>query len=124
MQYKTSSALFEKFGTVYDVPVDLEKTDMICRFAETPVKESISLFYCFDCEVYLEIQSGMAALIVSEMPETDTFESFAIHRYIKLKPNVYFQLTAVSSHVTYRLITEKEYVASNTLITPATKVSL
>ena len=119
MQYKTSSALFEKFGTVYDVPVDLEKTDMICRFAETPVKESISLFYCFDCEVYLEIQSGMAALIVSEMPETDTFESFAIHRYIKLKPNVYFQLTAISSHVTYRLITEKEYVASNTLITPA-----
>ena len=86
---------------------------MICRTGEAPVKESISLFYCFDCEVCLEIQSGMAALIVSEMPETDTFESFAVHRYIKLKPNIYFQLAAVSAHVTYRLITEKEFILTD-----------
>ena len=119
MQHKTSSAIFEKYGTVYDNPIDLEKTGMICRIAETSVKESISLFYCFDCEVCLEIQSGMAALIVSEMPETDTFESFAVHRYIRLKPQIYFQLAAVGAQITYRLITEKEYISSTTVVTPA-----
>ncbi len=119
MQHKTSSSFFEKYGTVYDHPIDLEKTGMICREAEAAVKESFSLFYCFDCEVCLEVQSGMAALIVSEMPETDTFETFAVHRYIRLKPHIYFQLAAVSAHVSYRLITENEYISQHTVITPA-----
>lgn len=119
MQHKTSSLLFEKYGSVYDTPIDMEQTDMICRTAEVSVKESISLFYCFDCEVYLEIQSGMAALIVSEMPETETFESFAVHRYIKLKPHIYFQVAAVSASVSYRLITEHDYISSTTVISPA-----
>lgn len=119
MQHKTSSSLFEKYGTVYDDPVNLEVTGMICREAETAIKESISLFYCFDCEVYLELQSGMAALIVSETPETDTFEVFAVHRYVKLKPHIYFQIAAVSSQVSYRLITENEYISAPFLLTPA-----
>lgn len=119
MQYKTSSSFFSKYGSVYALPVDLENTNMICREAETTIKESISLFSCFDCEVCIEINSGMAALIVSEMPETDTFEAFAIHRFVKLKPHIYFQVVAVSSHVSYRLITEKEYISSPQLITPA-----
>lgn len=119
MQHKTSSSHFSQYGSVYAHPVDLEKTGMICREAETTVKESISLFSCFDCEVCIEITSGMAALIVSEMPETDTFEAFAIHRYVRLKPHVYFQVVAVSSYVSYRLITEKEYISTPQLITPA-----
>lgn len=119
MQHKTSSSFFEKYGSVYDTPVNLETSGMICRITEAAAKENFSLFYSFDCEVCLEIQSGMAALIVSDIPETDTFESFAIHRYIRLKPHVYFQVAAVNSHVTYRLITEKEYISSSTVITPA-----
>ena len=90
MQHKTSSSLFKKYGIVYDTPINLEETDMICREAETTIKESISLFSCFDCEVCIEVQSGMAAIIVSECAETETFEAFAIHRYIRLKPHIYF----------------------------------
>lgn len=119
MQHKTSSSLFEKYGSVYDHPIDLEKTGMICREGEVSIKESISLFNCFDCEVCIEIKSGMAALIVSEMPETETFEAFAVHRNVKLKPHVYFQVAAVSSHVSYRLITENEYIAAPQHLTPA-----
>lgn len=119
MQHKTSSSFFAKYGSVYSDPVNLEKTNMICREAESTIKESISLFSCFDCEVFIEVQSGMAALIVSEMPETDTFEAFAIHRNIRLKPHVYFQIAAVSSHVAYKLITENEYISTPQLITPA-----
>ena len=119
MQYKTSSSHFEKYGSVYDQPVVLEGSGMICREAETSVKESISLFYCFDCEVCIEVHSGMAALIVSEMPETDTFEAYAVHRYIRLKPHVYFQIAAVSAQVKYRLITEDQYISSTQLVSPA-----
>ena len=124
MQYKTSSSHFAKFGTVYDQPINLSESEMICRTAETSVKESISLFYCFDCEVCLEIQSGMAALIVSEMPETDTFQTFAAHRFIKLKPHIYFQVAAVSAYVSYRLITENEYIAAPQLLTSNLRLRL
>lgn len=119
MQYKTSSSHFEKYGSVYDCPIVLEGSGMICRETETSVKESISLFYCFDCEVCIEVHSGMAALIVSEMPETDTFEAYAVHRFVRLKPHIYFQVAAVSSHVKYRLITEDQYISTNQLISPA-----
>ena len=119
MQYKTSSSRFERFGSVYDYPLNLDATGMICREAKTTIKESISLFSCFDCEVYIELQSGMAALIVSSTPETETFEAFAVHRFVKLKPHVYFQVVAVSSLVSYKLITESEYISSPQLVTPA-----
>ena len=119
MQYKTSSSNFEKYGIVYDHPINLDGTGMICREAETNVKESISLVYCFDCEVCIEVHSGMAALIVSEMPETDTFEAYAVHRFIKLKPHVYFQVAAVNSKINYRLITEDQYISSTQLLSPA-----
>lgn len=119
MQYKTSSSHFEKYGSVYDQPIDLETTDMICREGEATIKETISLFYCFDCEVYIEVHKGMAALIVSEFPETDTFEAYAIHRYVKLQPHIYFQVVAVSSQVNYRLITEDQYISSYQVLSPA-----
>ena len=38
MQHKTSSSLFKKYGIVYDTPISLEETDMICREAETTIK--------------------------------------------------------------------------------------
>lgn len=119
MQHKTSSLHFKKYGSVYDDPLNLEETGMICRDGEITVKENISLFHCFDCEVCIEIKSGMAALIVSEIPETETFQAFAVHRNVRLKPHVYFQIVAVSSIVSYRLITENEYIAAPLHLTPA-----
>ena len=123
MQYKTSSSHFEKYGSVYDLPVDLISTGMICREAQAEIKESISLFYCFDCEVCIEISNGMAALIVSEIPETETFEAYAVHRYVRLKPHVYFQIAAVNSPVSYRLITDSQYISSPQLLNPAYQFS-
>lgn len=119
MQHKTSSLHFERFGSVYDHPVNLDETGMICRKAEATIKENISLFYSFDCEICLEIQSGMAAIIVSDLPETETFQSFAAHRFIRLKPHVYFQVAAVSPSVSYKLITEKEFISTPVVLTPA-----
>ena len=66
MQQKTSSALFEKYGTVYEYPLELENTDRISTDWHIIAKRNISSVYCFDREVFLEMQEGMAALIVSD----------------------------------------------------------
>lgn len=119
MQYKTSSSHFKKYGSVYEHPINLEETGMISREAEATAKKMLSQVYSFDCEVYLEMKSGMAALIVSETPEADTFEAFAVHRFIKLKPHIYFQIAAISSSVSYKLITEDEFICSPETLSPA-----
>lgn len=119
MQHKTSSSYFKKYGSVYETPVIPGNKEMISREGETTAKKTISQVYCFDCEIFLELQSGMAALIVSETPEADTFEAFAIHRFIRLKPHIYFQIAAISPSVTYKLITEAEFISSPETLMPA-----
>lgn len=119
MQLKTSSLEFERFGSVYDKPVSLEKTGMICRDWHMIAKRSINQLYHFDCEVRLEMQSGMAALVVAESLDTNKLEAFAIHRYVKLKPGLYFNLVAVTSNITCKLITISDYNYSLDALTPA-----
>ena len=71
MQLKTSSALFEKYGSVYDAPLELNEPEMLSRTWHVIAKRSVSQLYHFNCEVYLEMEDGMAALLVGETPETD-----------------------------------------------------
>ena len=71
MQLKTSSLEFEKFGSVYEQPVVPDHNDMISREWHLIARRSISQLYHFDCEVFLEMQSGMAALLVGDAPEAD-----------------------------------------------------
>ena len=68
MQLKTSNAAFSKYGSVYKAPINLEQTGMISRSWHLIAKRSITQLYQFNCEVYLEMQEGMAALLVSEEP--------------------------------------------------------
>lgn len=119
MQYKTSSSHFEKYGFVYDHPMEFEQADLLRHEAEITASETISSFYQCNCEVHIEIKSGMAALIVGETLETAAFEAFAVHRNITLRPNVYFQITAISSAVSYDLITENGCCLSLQDVTPA-----
>lgn len=119
MQLKTSSLEFERFGSVYDKPVSLEKTGMISRDLHMIAKRSISQLYHFDCEVRLEMQSGMAALVVGESLDAANLEAFAVHRYVKLKPGLYFNLVAVTSNITCKLITISDYNYSLDTLTPA-----
>lgn len=109
MQLKTSSLEFEKFGSVYEQPVVPDHNDMIGREWHLIARRSISQLYHFDCEVFLEMQSGMAALLVGEVPEADKLQTFAVHRLVRLNPGVYFSLVAVTSQITCRLITTTDY---------------
>lgn len=109
MQLKTSSLEFEKFGSVYEQPVVPDHNDMISREWHLIARRSVSQLYHFDCEVFLEMQSGMAALVVGDAPEADQLQAFAVHRFVRLNPGVYFSLVAVTSHITCRLITTNDY---------------
>ena len=118
MQLKTSSTAFEKYGSVYDQPVDLEKTGMIGKDWHVIARRSVSQLYHFDCEVFLEMESGMAALLVSDTPDSEKLEVFAVHRLVRLKPNVYFTLVAVTSDITCKLITTESYSNSLEQLSP------
>ena len=62
MQLKTSSLEFERYGSVYDKPVSPGNPGMISRDLHLIAKRSLNQVYHFDCEVCLELQSGMAAV--------------------------------------------------------------
>ena len=109
MQLKTSSLEFERYGSVYDKPVSPGNTGMISRDLHLIAMRSLNQVYHFDCEVCLELQSGMAALVVGESLDTAKLEEFAVHRNVRLKPGLYWNLIAVTSNITCKMIATTDY---------------
>ncbi len=77
-----------------------------------------SQLYRFDCPVYMEMQSGMAALLVGETPEPENLEIFAVHRLIELKAGIYFALIAVTPSISCKMFTSVKYTSSVESIKP------
>lgn len=119
MQLKTSSLEFERFGSVYEQPLIPERCGMISRDWHLIAKRSVNQLYHFDCEVCLEMQRGMAALIVGDKPDSTELQAFAVHRLVKLNPGVYFSLVAVTSNITCKLITTTDFNYSLEPLSPA-----
>lgn len=109
MQLKTSSLEFERYGSVYDKPVSPGNSGMISRDLHLIAKRSLNQVYHFDCEVCLELQSGMATLVVGESLDTAKLEEFAVHRNVRLKPGLYWNLIAVTSNITCKMIATTDY---------------
>lgn len=109
MQYKTSMKEFEPYGSVYEQPVNQKMHNMISRVNRLTPKRFITQLLHFDCEVYLEMQEGMAALVVGFSPELSDLASFSIHRKVCLKPGVYFSVVSVTSSASCKLITSSGF---------------
>lgn len=109
MQQKTSSKHFLKYGSVYDQPLDLANRNMTCTDFTINARRSISQLYCFDCPVYIEMQSGMASILIGEEPDAELMEVFAVHRQIKINSGLYFAMVSVTSSISYKLIVDSEY---------------
>lgn len=118
MQLKTSNKEFEKYGGVYEQPLDLEQCGMISMNWHLIAKRYVSQLYYFDCEVYLEMQEGMAALLVGEDPRADQLAAFAVHRLVRIKPKIYFSLVAVTPNITCKLITTASYSSTVAALSP------
>ncbi len=109
MQVKTSVKEFQPYGSVYETPISLETGNLISRLNHLTPQTTIRRLFHFNCPVYLEMQSGIAALVVGFSPETSCLKTFSIHRKIQLKPEVYFAIIAVSSEASCKLITTDHF---------------
>lgn len=111
MQLKTSSKQFEKYGTIYKQPINITSSNMISRDWHISAERNVTQLYRFNCEVYLEMKSGMAALLVGETPDSNNLEIFAVHRLVKLKSHMYFALIAITPTSICKMITTKDYLS-------------
>lgn len=118
MQHKTSSNLFLKYGSVYDEPLDTDKNDMISSYFTVDAKRNISQLHRFDRDVYIEMQSGMATLLISDSPSSESLEDFAIHRQVKINAGLYFTIVSVAGTSSYKLITDTDYHNTPATLSP------
>ena len=112
MQQKTSSTQFEKYGSIYKQPLSLPQEGLISREWCVHAENTVAQLYRFDQTVFLEMETGMAAILVGDAPNSDSLELFAVHRMVKLKPQMYFSMIAITPEITYKLITSEGYTSS------------
>ena len=72
-----------------------------------------SQFYCFNCDTYLQVKSGIGVLLVSHTAETADVQEFAMNRFIHIKPNVYFAVVSTTQKLEYDLYAESSYSLQN-----------
>lgn len=95
---------FLEFGSVYYEPIDLEESHLACMQFLTHTKTAEQLF-CFPCEVYIELVSGLASIIIGTQPDPAALKTFNIHLYLKVNPGVYFNILPASDAAAYCLLT-------------------
>lgn len=103
MQKKTSSEHFAQYGSVYDISMN-GKAGYIGRDWQISARRNIYNLYHFECDVFIEVKDGMGCLLVGLEPDSSNLEEFSIHRFIRLKAGVYFDVVAVTSSLSYRMI--------------------
>ncbi|WP_125114820.1 helix-turn-helix transcriptional regulator [Agathobaculum sp. Marseille-P7918] len=117
-----NQALFDsflEFGSVYYEPIDLEEHHLACMQFFTHTKTMEQLF-CFPCEVYIELISGLASIVIGTQPDPVDLKTFAIHHYLKINPGVCFNILPVSDEATYYLLAPENRYTKLTLREPYT----
>lgn len=119
MQQKTSNKQFEKYGTVYEQPLNTADAGLFSGNYRDTARDTIHQLYRYDCEVCIEMQSGKANLLIGDIPEKDQLESFAIHHFVKLRPETYFSIIPLTPTISYRLIYASGHTPSVETLHPA-----
>ena len=114
---KTSSIEFKKYGTTYEEHLSLENNNLICRKLNAPGKV-ISHMYYFSCEVYIELTEGIAFILIGDSLEASKLETFAVHHYLKIEANKYFNIIPLSPEVESYLITPANYNLKTEFLNP------
>lgn len=91
---KTSSYFFQKYGITYLSKPD-ETNDLNPDRFYIDTKKISTVFYNQE-EVYICVNKGIALLYISFENDANTFESFVIHHYIKLKKHCYYNIISIS----------------------------
>ena len=69
MQRETSNDSFLDYGSVYHQPIDREHPELIHQTMVAITRRYVSQFYCFNCDTYLQVKSGIGVLLVSHTAE-------------------------------------------------------
>ena len=109
MQNETTSVAFAEFGTVYKNYSMESDPGLIRQTKRIPSQRFLSQFLHFNCDTYIEIQSGIGMILVSHDPENGSIKSFSMNRQIHLKPNVYFAITSTTPELVIHLYTGSDY---------------
>lgn len=107
MQKKTSSKQFYKYGSVYDTSLNPDN-HMKSAVLTIQSQRVIDKLYCFSCPVYIEMCSGMASVLVGTKADAQSMDLFAIHRYVKINPHIYFSIVSITEDCTYQIIFNAE----------------
>lgn len=107
MLNKTTSFSFEAFGSSLN---ELPNHDVAYYRQETFKTNNryIENYLSLDEPVYIEVLSGIATLIVTDTQSFQGPKQFVIHRIVKLLPNMYFNVVAMTDDVMIRFTYLKE----------------
>lgn len=109
MQNETTSVAFAEFGTVYKNYSMESNPELIRQSKRITAQRFLSQFLHFNCDTYIEIQSGIGVILVSHDPESGNIKSFSMNRQIHIKPNVYFAITSTTPELVLHLYTGSDY---------------
>ena len=109
MQNETTSAAFKEFGSVYKNYSVEHDENLIRQTKRITVQRFLSQFLHFNCDTYIEVESGIGVLLVSHDPESGDIRRFSMNRHVHIKPNVYFAITSATPELQYNLFTASDY---------------
>ena len=77
MQNETAGTAFLKYGSVFRNFNEKQFEELVCQTRRITAQQSLSQFLHFSCDTYIEVQSGIGVLLVSEDPEHGSIEELA-----------------------------------------------
>jgi AraC-like DNA-binding protein/quercetin dioxygenase-like cupin family protein len=103
MQRRAADAAFAKYGSFFQSFTQEQTETLVCQPRKILAQNTLSQFFSFSCDVYIEVQSGSGVLLVSDAPEAAPIEAFGLDHRVWLKPNVYFGFVATTQELLVRL---------------------
>jgi AraC-like DNA-binding protein len=109
MQNETAGTAFAKYGNVFRAFTEEQQQTLVCTTKQILAQNSLSQFFCFNCDTYIEVQSGIGVLLVSCDPQHAPIEEFGMNRHVHLKPHVYFGFVSTTPELIIHLYTPKDF---------------
>lgn len=102
---KTTSYIFNRYGEIIN---DLSRRQTIkMQHQNFKLKnKSITNFNVYNDDVILKVTSGIVMLVVTLDPDSAEMEKFVIHRMIKIKRGVFFNLISITASAKVEMVCE------------------
>lgn len=109
MQKETASIDFRSFGSVYKQLDEELLEKLICHQKRVASQRTLTQFFHFSCDTYIEIRSGVGVLLVTQNPDSLPVQEFGMNRRVHIKPNVYFAVVSSTPELVYDLYVEEDH---------------